>query len=67
MCYIRNEDMIHIPNEIKSELPILQTNSETIFDDLKYIIDNRYKLANTAKKSREYIEKWHDILKYRLK
>lgn len=61
MCYIRQSDLVHIPNQMKIDLPIITTEPKTFYDDLKKTIINKKELMRIALKSRKYIENWHDI------
>lgn len=63
MCYVRESDMIHIPIKMKNEMPIINTNPENITNDLRKVINNRHELNLVAKKSRIFVENWHDINK----
>lgn len=60
MCYIRETDLKHIPKLMRNEMPIINTNPNTFYYDLKYTLENKINLKNLAHKSRKYIEKWHD-------
>ena len=55
--YIR-EDLIE---KFPSELPIINSNPDTICDNLRDFILNPEKLLEVGKKSREYVEKYHDV------
>ena len=60
MCYIRESDMKYIPQEMNAEMPIIRVTKETLYQQLKYTLDNKEDLAEIARKSRQYVEKWHD-------
>lgn len=57
MTFIR-EDIV---NQFPLELPFVNTNPDTIYDNLKELILNPEKIVEIGKKSREYIEKYHDV------
>jgi len=61
MCYIREEDMKHIPNKMNQEMPIIKTNPDSFYDDLKKILDEKKQLIKVAEKSRMFVEEWHNI------
>lgn len=61
MCYIRDSDLKHIPALMKKEMPIINTNPNTFYTDLKDTLQIKNRLPELALKSRKYIEKWHDI------
>lgn len=60
MCYIRESDMKHIPAQMNKDMPIIRVNKETLYEQLKKVLDNKQDLETVAYKSREYIETWHD-------
>lgn len=45
------------------ELPIINTNPDTIYYDLKRLIENPEKMEDIGRKGREYVEKNHDSIK----
>ncbi len=64
ICYMREEDMHYLPSGMWDECPIINATPETIYEVLKDWITTRKKeLLPLGKKSRTYIEKWHDPIK----
>jgi hypothetical protein len=64
ISYIRDEDMHFLPDQMRSELPIIQAEPNTIRDVLEGTLKMpRAELVKLAHQSREYVEKWHDPLK----
>lgn len=64
ICYIRDEDLKFIPEEMQKDLPIIRANPETIYEVLKYYLTlGKSELLNIANLSRSYVEKWHDSQK----
>lgn len=59
LTYIR-DDLI---KDFPGEFPIINTNPDTIYDNMKDLIINPKKINVIGKKSREYVEKYHDINK----
>lgn len=57
ITYIR-EDLV---KKFPSELPFVNTNPDTIYDNLKELILNPEKRHLIGKKSREYVEKYHEV------
>lgn len=57
MTFIR-EDIV---SQFPSELPLINTNPDTIYDNLKYLILNPEKRVEIGKKSRAYVEKYHYV------
>lgn len=61
LCYIRESDLKHIPDNMAEDLPVINVNSETIFKTLKnLILSDRKELNEIGKNSRAYVEKYHD-------
>lgn len=61
MVYIREDDLGFIPFEMREALPFLRTNAASIKEDLREIIAMpRERLAEIGRKSRSYVETWHD-------
>lgn len=61
MAYIRKEDLKFIPAQMRDELPVINVTPNTIYQVLKkYITTDKNKLVSIGKKSRQYVERWHD-------
>lgn len=61
LSYIREADLRFIPEKMQSELPILRTSPDSILEDLENLFRMpREELARLARRSRAYVEKWHD-------
>lgn len=45
-----------------SDLPIISANPTTIYDKLKYLLDNKEILSNIGRNSRDFVEKNHDYI-----
>lgn len=43
------------------EIPVVNTNPTNLYENLKYYIKNSHLLPEIGKKSRQYVEKYHDI------
>jgi glycosyltransferase involved in cell wall biosynthesis len=57
MTFIR-EDLV---DKFPKELPFVNTNPDTIYDNLKDLIQNPEQLNEIGKRSRKYVEKYHDV------
>ncbi|SDA78191.1 Glycosyltransferase involved in cell wall bisynthesis [Algoriphagus alkaliphilus] len=61
LVYLREEDLYYIPNKMKEELPFINVHSESIKAGLKSVLElPRQDLFELAKKSRDFVLKWHD-------
>lgn len=64
ICYLREEDLIHLPEEMRLELPIINAEPDTVYNVLKsIIIDKKSELHELGMRSRKFVENWHDPLK----
>lgn len=63
MCYIRESDMEYIPAEMNRDMPIIRVTRENLYERLKQTLDDKERLAQVARASRAYVEKWHDPTK----
>ena len=63
LVYIRDEDLQFIPPEMKADLPFLQVTPDTVESALKQLLEMpRVDLVALARKSRAFVERWHDPL-----
>ena len=61
LVYIREEDLNYIPSSMKVDLPFIRVEPNTLNRGLKSVLDmSRKDLLLLAKKSRLYVEKWHN-------
>jgi len=63
VSYIRAEDMRFIPEEMRRDLPVINATPKTLYDVLKDAIGDKERLVETGRKSRAFVEKWHDPIK----
>ncbi len=64
ICYIRDEDLRYLPDQMRFDLPFIRVEPDNIYDVLKSTISMaRGELLDIAKQSRLYVERWHDPLK----
>jgi len=61
VAYIRNSDMKFIPPQMHAELPIIQAEPDSIYQVLRHLLEMpRVDLWDLARKSRLFVERWHD-------
>jgi hypothetical protein len=64
MAYIRDEDLKFIPPQMQVDLPVYRLTIENLKDDLRRILQMpRQELHALAKRSRRFVECWHDPLR----
>ena len=61
VAYIRDGDLDRIPEGMRAELPIVRAEPSSIVDVLESLITRpRSDLVALGKRSRAYVERWHD-------
>ncbi|GJQ37333.1 MAG: hypothetical protein JETCAE01_33430 [Anaerolineaceae bacterium] len=61
LVYIREGDLGFIPEEMREDMPFIQVTPATIEDGMKRVLEMpREELLSLAKRSRAYVERWHD-------
>lgn len=64
LVYIRSEDLKFIPDEMAADLPFININPESLEEGLRRVLKMpRQELLALGKKSRAYVEKWHNPMK----
>lgn len=61
VAYIRDEDLDVLPEGMRSELPVISATPATLEDTLRdWLTTRRGALADLGRRSRAYVERWHD-------
>lgn len=64
VCYIREDDLKFIPEEMRRDLPIIRATPATLYDVLRdCLTKRRSELWEIGRRGRAYVEKWHDPIK----
>jgi len=64
ISYIREGDLKFIPQEMHQDMPIINSTPSTLVEVLKeWLTTRKNELPRLGKRSRAYVEKWHDPLK----
>jgi hypothetical protein len=64
VCHIRESDLDVIPDEMRTELPIIRATTDTVYDVLReWLVERRDELPEVGRRGRAYVERWHDPLK----
>ncbi len=61
LCYLREKDLEFVP--FKDKIPIINTTSETLYENLVNLIEDEKLRKEIGKKSRAYVEEIHDPIK----
>jgi hypothetical protein len=61
LVYIRETDLNFIPNQMRKDMPFINVTPDTLEEGLRSVLEMpRIELYQLAKRSRAYVEKWHD-------
>lgn len=61
IAYLREGDLRFLPEQMRTELPVINATPTTIADVLRsWLTDRRDELAELGARSRRYVERWHD-------
>ena len=64
ICYLRQEDLGRLPPGMREELPLINATPATVYEVLKRCLTSRRgELPEIGRRSRRYVERWHDPLK----
>jgi glycosyltransferase involved in cell wall biosynthesis len=64
ISYIREGDLQFLPEQMRSDLPIINATPTTVYSVLKeWLTIRKYELPDVGRRSRAYVEQWHDPLK----
>jgi len=64
ICYIREGDLKFIPEQMRNDLPIINVTPVTLYNVVKeWLTIRKSEFQETGRRSREYVEKWHDPLR----
>lgn len=64
LVYIREDDLHFIPQQMKADLPFLNITSDTLEPVLRKLLEMpRGELVALGKKSRAFVEHWHDPIR----
>ena len=59
-CYLRDADFRFAPQMLIADLPIFNISPATLEADLERILEQRANWSTWSKRSRQFVEKWHD-------
>jgi hypothetical protein len=63
VAFVRQGDLHYIPPQMRDDLPIVSAMPESIYDVLKHLLtERRAELPELGRRSRDYVERWHDPL-----
>lgn len=61
ICYLREDDLMFVPEEMKNDLPVIRADPgslHSVLQEFLKLTDNE--IIDLGIKSREYVEKWHN-------
>jgi len=59
-CYLREEDLGFLPDEMRAELPVLRLVPGDLAGSLSTFLRDRESLAEAGQRGREFVCRWHD-------
>jgi glycosyltransferase involved in cell wall biosynthesis len=61
VCYLRDEDLVRMPEGMRKELPIIEATPSSIHSVLReWLTAPRSRLADRGRAGRRFVEHWHD-------
>jgi hypothetical protein len=61
MAYLREEDMHHLPVDMRADLPVINADPETVEERLRaWLTTRKNELPEIGARSRRFVERWHD-------
>jgi glycosyltransferase involved in cell wall biosynthesis len=64
VCFVRDGDLAFIPPAMRDQLPTVNATPSTLFEVLHRLLTMpREDLAELGRRSRAYVERWHDPLR----
>ncbi len=70
IVYIRESDLQFIPDQMRQDLPLIKTTPDSVEEAIEFVLAMpREELLNLAKRSRAYVERYHDptVIAHRIK
>jgi hypothetical protein len=58
-CYLREQDLVHIPAAMRAELPLVRIAPDTLEADLEAALRRRSQWRAWGERSREFVWRWH--------
>jgi len=58
-CYIRDEDLVHVPASMARDLPLIRVTPDTIEADLAALLAQRHRLPQMGEEARRFVLRWH--------
>lgn len=60
VCYLRERDMVCIPEEMAKDIPICNATPDSVYNVLCNLLEHPDLVLEFGRKGREYAMKWHD-------
>lgn len=61
ICYLREDDLMFVPEEMKNDLPVIRADPRSLHSVLQEFLKlTDSEIIDLGIKSREYVEKWHN-------
>ena len=64
ICFLREKDLNYLPQAMRRDLPVIPTTPEDVYRTLRlYLTERRHELPEIGRRSRVFVEAWHDPAK----
>jgi len=60
LCYLREEDFTFVSREMIADCPVGNIRPDHLVDDIAAVLDRRAEWTDWSRRSRAYVEKWHN-------
>ena len=60
LCYIRDEDLGFVPQQMVFDLPIRRIRPDHLVEDIGHVLEKRNEWVEWGLASRRYVERWHN-------
>jgi hypothetical protein len=58
-CYIRENDLGCLPEEMRQSLPIVRVSPDTLETDLEHVLEQRTEWPEWGRRARDFVVRWH--------
>jgi hypothetical protein len=59
-CYLRRADLVHVPPEMRAELPLLPLRPHHLEEDLEALLRRRAEWPEWGRRARQFVLRWHN-------
>ena len=60
LCYIRDQDLVFVPKQMRDELPIYNIRPDNLVEDIDFVLRDKNNWRERSGLSRKFVDNWHD-------